>query len=63
MIQSWENFVTDGQTDKSDFMGRCPANVEGPKTRFWYIDNMNYVFSAETYVPLTSAESREQYYS
>ena len=21
---------TDGQTDKSDFIGRCPTNVEGP---------------------------------
>ena len=23
MIQSWENLVTDGQTDKSDVIGRC----------------------------------------
>ena len=28
MSQSWENLVTDGQTDKSDFIGRCPTNVE-----------------------------------
>ena len=28
MIQSWENLVTDGQTDESDFIGRCPTNVE-----------------------------------
>ena len=34
MIQSWENLVTDGrtdgQTDESDFIGRCPINVERP---------------------------------
>ena len=38
MIQSWENLVTDGrtdertdgQTDESDFIGRCPTNVERP---------------------------------
>ena len=36
MIQSWENLVTDGRTDKrtegqkneSDFIGCCPTNVE-----------------------------------
>ena len=38
MIQSWENVVTDGQTDrqtdKSDFIGRYPTNVENKnKTR------------------------------
>ena len=35
MIQSWEilvtdtrtNLWTDGQSDKSDFIGRCPTNV------------------------------------
>ena len=43
MIQSWENLVTDGrrdgqkdrgtegQTDESDFIWRCPTNVERPK--------------------------------
>ena len=39
MIQSWENLVMEGQTDgrmegqtdESDFMGRCPINVEHPK--------------------------------
>ena len=35
MIQSWESLVTDGrtdgQTDDSDFIGRCPTNVERPK--------------------------------
>ena len=35
MIQSWENLVTDGQmgrrTEDSDFIGRCPTNVERPK--------------------------------
>ena len=31
MIQSSENLVTDGQTDETDFIGRCPANVERPK--------------------------------
>ena len=34
IIQSWENVVTDGRTDtgrytdESDFIGRCPTNVE-----------------------------------
>ena len=36
MIQSWENLVTDeirgGQTDESDFIGRCPTNVDRPKS-------------------------------
>ena len=27
-IQSWENLLTDGQTDKSDFIGRCPTKDE-----------------------------------
>ena len=35
MIQSRENLVTDGrtdgQTDESDFIGRCPTNVERSK--------------------------------
>ena len=39
MIQSWENLVTygqmdiemDQQTDKSNFMGHCPTNLEHPK--------------------------------
>ena len=35
MIQFWENLVTDGrtdgQTDESDFIGRCPTNVKRPK--------------------------------
>ena len=30
MIQSWQNLVTDGQTDESDFIERCPTNVEHP---------------------------------
>ena len=29
-IQSWENLVTDGQTDDSDFVGRRQTNVERP---------------------------------
>ena len=36
IIQSWENLLTDGWTDRrtegqkneSDFIGRCPTNVE-----------------------------------
>ena len=32
MMQSSKNLVTDGQTDKSDFIGRCPTNIERPKT-------------------------------
>ena len=30
MIQSLQNLVTDGQTDESDFIERCPTNVEHP---------------------------------
>ena len=30
MIQSWENLVTDCQTDQSDFTGRCLTNVKRP---------------------------------
>ena len=33
MTQPWENFVTDRQTDESDFMGRRPINVGRPKRR------------------------------
>ena len=37
MIRSWENLVTDRRTDrrtdKSDFIGRCPTNVERQKNR------------------------------
>ena len=29
-IQYWENLVTDGQTDDSDFVGRRQTNVERP---------------------------------
>ena len=40
MIQSWENLLTDGQSDgrtngqtnESAFTGRCPTNVERPIT-------------------------------
>ena len=51
MIQSWENLVTDGrtdrQTDESDFIGRCPTNVERPKyfLSFKDIDFHKYFFS------------------
>ena len=31
MIQSSENLVTNGQTDKTDFIGHCPTNVERQK--------------------------------
>ena len=35
MIQSWENLVTDkqtdGQMDVSNFIWRCPTNIEHPK--------------------------------
>ena len=30
MIQSGENLVTERQTDGSDFIERCPTNVERP---------------------------------
>ena len=33
-IQSWEilaiDWQTDGQTEESDFIGRCPTNMERP---------------------------------
>ena len=39
MIQSSENLVTDGRTDgqanDSDFIGRCPTNLERPKQNKW----------------------------
>ena len=45
MIQSWENLVTDGQTDRqmdeSDFIGRCPTNVERPTRNFLSIGYWN----------------------
>ena len=39
-IQSWESLVADGRTDgrtdsDSDFIGRCPTNVERPIPKFW----------------------------
>ena len=33
MIQSWENLVTDGQTDESDFIRRCLTNAERLKNK------------------------------
>ena len=30
MILSWENLVTDGQTDERDFIKRSPTDVEHP---------------------------------
>ena len=47
-IQSWENLVTDGwtdrrtdgQMDKSDFIGRCPTNVEYPVKRSRHRNNL-----------------------
>ena len=47
MIQSWENLVTDGQTDRqmdeSNFIGRCPTNVERPTRNFLSIGYWNIV--------------------
>ena len=38
MIHSWENLMTDGQTDgqtdESDFIGRCPTNVKRSIVKF-----------------------------
>ena len=34
MIQSWENLGMDGQTDESDFIGRCTTNVKRSKGNF-----------------------------
>ena len=47
MIQSWGNLVTDGRTDgtidrqadESDFIGRCPINVECPKGKHGVINH------------------------
>ena len=33
LIDGWTDEQTDGQTDKSDFIGRGPTNVERPKNR------------------------------
>ena len=33
MIQFWENLVTDGQTDESDFIRRCLTNAERLKNK------------------------------
>ena len=30
MIKSWENLVTDWQMNESDFIERCPTNVQRP---------------------------------
>ena len=57
MIQSWENLVTDGrtdsltnrQTDKSDFIGRCPTNVEDPIK--------SYRLNSTTYESFTQKET------
>ena len=37
------NGQTDGQTDESEFIGRCPTNVECPIfTNFMFIKHINY---------------------
>ena len=33
LIDGWTDEQTNGQTDKSDFIGRGPTNVERPKNR------------------------------
>ena len=46
MIQPWEDLVTDkkmdklsdGQTDESDFIGRCPTNFERLKIEVLYLN-------------------------
>ena len=40
MIQSWQNLVTDGRINASDFIGRCPTNVERPK-EIWFGSNQH----------------------
>ena len=44
MIQSWENLVTDGrtdgQTDESDFVGRCLTNVKRPKEQSFEVTKL-----------------------
>ena len=44
MIPSWENLVTDGQTDENDLMGRCPTNVERPKSRIRLPSKLKLIF-------------------
>ena len=45
MIQSRQNLVTDGrtdrQTDESDFIGRCPTDVERPTAILLLTDTSN----------------------
>ena len=33
LSDAWTDKQTDGQTDESDFIGRCPTNVERPKIK------------------------------
>ena len=44
-IQSWEilaiDWQTDGQTEESDFIGRCPTNMERPTRHIW---KLQYLF-------------------
>ena len=45
MIQSLENFIdarADRQTHKSDFIGRCPANVERRKSFYISVSSIIY---------------------
>ena len=44
MAQSSKNLVTDEQTDKSDFIGRRPTNIERPKTSIKSIKYQIYFF-------------------
>ena len=44
MIQSSENLVTEGRTDESDFIGRCPTNVERPTKKFLHIKKKEKIF-------------------
>ena len=44
MIKSWENLVTDRQTDRqaneSDFIGRCPTDVKRPIKKSFILKDM-----------------------
>ena len=35
------NLVTGGQTDESDFIGRCPANFERQKLKTKWLDEID----------------------
>ena len=41
---------TDGQTDKSDFIGRCSTNVERPKTQNYDTNNILFLDCSRNHI-------------